>query len=224
MPLVSGESLQRRKRGSCTIRLTSPSPFHLLLADLDVTWELSLLRLCSPEARTSSRKLTSRLELLKGEKEKKKEKTKGISKTEYLAHNIYVDERISWVEYKKHWSDIWVQNRGSSWAWKHLDWESTFLHFPRVLTVFLVLNLQDFSSLKFLVWNPEFLRTRLYNLRTILYQYLLLILLKLPPNFYCASHLVFIQSAIQSGTNFLNTSYILLYTFSSSALKTFFCF
>lgn len=36
------------------------TPFHLLLADLDGAWELSLLRLCSPEARTSSRKLSSR--------------------------------------------------------------------------------------------------------------------------------------------------------------------
>ena len=35
--LVSGESLRPLKRGSCAILLTSPSPFHLLLADLDVT-------------------------------------------------------------------------------------------------------------------------------------------------------------------------------------------
>jgi hypothetical protein len=42
----------------------SPLPSHLLFADLEVACELSLLRLCSPEARTSSRKLTKRLQVI----------------------------------------------------------------------------------------------------------------------------------------------------------------
>lgn len=46
------------------------SSFHLLLVDLDITWELSLFRLCSPEARTSSRKLTSRFEVNQRKKQK----------------------------------------------------------------------------------------------------------------------------------------------------------
>lgn len=107
-PLWSVEKACSDAEGSCTIRLTSPSPFHLLLTDLDVTWELSLLRLCSPEAELPLGNWAVDLSCSRGKERKKK---KGISQTEYLAYNICADERISWVEHKKHWSDIRLQNR-----------------------------------------------------------------------------------------------------------------
>lgn len=60
--LVSGESPRGPSRGPLQPSVVTPH-LHRRLADLAVTGALSMLRLCRPEARTSSRKLTRRLEV-----------------------------------------------------------------------------------------------------------------------------------------------------------------
>lgn len=154
-PLVSREGLQRVQRGSHA----TPSPFHLLLADLDVTWELSLLRLCSPEARTSSRKLTSRYEVTQRKKEKHLQNK--IVCSWHLTRRTDVRNSVQEVPA---WYSGAEQKHPLSTRTSRLG--EPFVLFPRVLAVFFSIKLVRsirtiISRLKFLVRHSEFWRARL---------------------------------------------------------------